>query len=227
MDILDIILAKALTPQGQVETYAAMAKTAVTNAAKAVSDAQAAITTVESIDQQAQANLDLTTTTLQEVNAALDAVEAAIEQIEQIDVTAIATEIEKLEVTSTSSSTSSATTIALALSYASETLSNIQSLLTLYAATGNSTTGSMTQAAITQALNTLREDLEAQIQAISGGGGSPTFPTSDAGKIIIVGKDGKITTGTIKEDSIIETEIITNTYVPEEAYGIDINYKNK
>ena len=38
MDIVDVVLAKALTPQGQIESYAATAQAAVTKANQAVNN---------------------------------------------------------------------------------------------------------------------------------------------------------------------------------------------
>ena len=49
MDIVDIILGSALTPQGEIESYAARAEKAVRDAAQAVAD-------IESITEQTNAN---------------------------------------------------------------------------------------------------------------------------------------------------------------------------
>lgn len=43
MDLIDIMLAKALTSQGQVDTYAAKAQNAAAKAEQAKSDAAAAV----------------------------------------------------------------------------------------------------------------------------------------------------------------------------------------
>ena len=47
MDIIDIMLARAMTPQGQTETYVSIANAAAAKAEKAEQDATAAIETVE------------------------------------------------------------------------------------------------------------------------------------------------------------------------------------
>jgi len=49
MDIIDILLAKAMTPQGQIETYAAKAATAATQASQALSEANEAIEYLDTI----------------------------------------------------------------------------------------------------------------------------------------------------------------------------------
>jgi len=46
MDIIDIMLAKALTPQGKTDAYVAKANKAAQKAEKAQADAEAAIATV-------------------------------------------------------------------------------------------------------------------------------------------------------------------------------------
>jgi len=46
MDIIDILLAKKMTSQGQVDTYAAKAKAAAEDALAARNDADAAVQTV-------------------------------------------------------------------------------------------------------------------------------------------------------------------------------------
>jgi len=52
MDIIDIILARALTPQGQVNTYAAKAQKAAQDAAAAATSAQSVANNMESISNQ-------------------------------------------------------------------------------------------------------------------------------------------------------------------------------
>ena len=56
MDIIDIILAKKLTPQGQIETYAQKSQQAVANANQAVAAVEAA---AEDIEEKQAAASDL------------------------------------------------------------------------------------------------------------------------------------------------------------------------
>ena len=51
VDIIDVMLAKAMTPQGQIDTYAAKAQQAVQNANAAVSSAETAVSNIESITE--------------------------------------------------------------------------------------------------------------------------------------------------------------------------------
>lgn len=52
MDIIDVLLAKALSPQGQVETYAAKAAKAASDAATAVANSETAINNINSITEE-------------------------------------------------------------------------------------------------------------------------------------------------------------------------------
>ena len=65
MDILDIILGSALTPQGEIESFAARAE-------KAVADANAAVSNIESITEQTNANNAAAQDALDTVNEALN-----------------------------------------------------------------------------------------------------------------------------------------------------------
>lgn len=78
MDIIDVLVAKALTPQGRIETYAALAQ-------KAVTDANTAVNNIETITEQTTQNNETAAATLEQVNAALADVEQALEDL---DVTA-------------------------------------------------------------------------------------------------------------------------------------------
>ena len=49
MDLIDILMARALTPQVQIETAAAMAREAVADATEAVGKAEAAVEAAEGI----------------------------------------------------------------------------------------------------------------------------------------------------------------------------------
>ena len=51
VDIIDVMLARALTPQGQIDTYAARAGKAVSDANAAVTAAESAVSNIESITE--------------------------------------------------------------------------------------------------------------------------------------------------------------------------------
>ena len=68
MDIIDVILGSALTPQGEIESFAARAE-------KAVADANTALNNIESITDQTNANNAAAQEALSTVNTALAALE--------------------------------------------------------------------------------------------------------------------------------------------------------
>ena len=73
MDIIDILLAKAMTPQGQIETYAAKAATAATQASTALAEANEAIEYLDTISSNvgaaAAAEIDKLALTLTQTDA--------------------------------------------------------------------------------------------------------------------------------------------------------------
>ena len=84
MDIIDVILGSALTPQGEIESFAARAE-------KAVSDAATAVNNIESSTVQTNAN----NIAAQE---ALETVNDALEELASATTDAINTEIKKLAI---------------------------------------------------------------------------------------------------------------------------------
>ena len=77
MDIIDIMLAKAMTPQGQTETYVAKANAAAAKAAKAQEDAEAAVAIVTSAASDIADAQSAAATLLETAEAALATAQAA------------------------------------------------------------------------------------------------------------------------------------------------------
>jgi hypothetical protein len=61
MDIIDIMIAKSLSSQGQIETYAAKARRAAQDAQSAATSAQTAVNNIESIIDETTTNNALAT----------------------------------------------------------------------------------------------------------------------------------------------------------------------
>ena len=200
MDIIDVILAKKLTPQGQIETYAEKSEQAVAQANQSIAAIQAAQGEIE----QTQSDAD-------------DLLASAREALQ----TAQAAQVE---------------------------------LPTAYNITGQNTDGYMTQKAVTDALDTkatityVNEGLGAkadqstlntyatktyvseQIAAIPTNtmpSGVSNLGIDNAGKIVVIGPDGNITSGEITEESIIEALVQSDSYEMEGTSGLVIDYANK
>jgi len=206
MDILDIILAKSMTPQGQIDTYAAKAQ-------KAVNDAKQAVDNIETITEQ-------TNTNNENAQAALENAQAAAATFEDMDSTIDA----KIQTAISSIETSEISDVDVIDSNTSSTkikkvrvrkkgTQQAYDVMKNYTSTGNNEDGSMTQKAITQALNNATINLGAQ----------------NSGKITKVNSDGSITSSSISESdlqALIDggsvTPIITNA-----TLGVIIDYENK
>lgn len=141
MDIIDIMLAKSLTPQGQTETYVNIANAAATKAEKAKSDAADAVATVEAaaatIEEAQEAANDLLATARETLETAQQA-QLNIPDTEDIDA-----EVKKLVVNTNSVSGSTANTLQVITTYPDNTL-NTKNITKLYKSTGQNEDGTMT-----------------------------------------------------------------------------------
>ena len=98
-----------------------------------------------------------------------------------------------------------------------------------YTSTGNNEDGSMTQKAITAYVNSIKADIERELENYTpseGGSGSNLNP-SNAGNIVVVGEDGHIIAGSTSEEDIIAALIKAGTYTVNDALGLEIDYSNK
>ena len=164
MDIVDIILAKALTPQGEIESYAALAEAAVTKATQAVNDADKAVDDAEDAIEKA--------------NEASAAVEQYANILENFTANVDA-EVKKLEVTKNIINFTGGSQVDLTVTYPDDDFSTLSSIVKYYNSTGNNTNGTMTQKAITDAINAI-EPTPAQ------------FDPADAGKFVVIDNTGTL-----------------------------------
>ena len=101
-----------------------------------------------------------------------------------------------------------------------------------YISTGSNEDGSMTQKAITDALNNQKTELENKIKNIkpSGGGSgniSGNISAADEGSIVSIDENGNIQPSSITEADVILTQIITGTYKNDNIVGLELDYTNK
>ena len=200
MDIVDIILAKKLTPQGQIETYAKTSQQTVANANAAVAAVEAA---AEDIEEKQSAAQDL----LEQAQEALEtAREAQIVMPEVYDTTG-----QNTDGYMTQKAVTDALDTKASIVYVNNGLSNKvdNSTLNNYATT----------AYVTQQI--------ASIPSSGMPGGVSNLGIDNAGKIVVIGSDGNIISGEITEESIIEALIQSGNYTSKEALGISINYNTK
>ena len=235
MDILDIMLARAMTPQGKTETYVAKAEKAAQDAAAAQASATAAIQTVESAADEIAAAREEAASLLTEAQEALETAQSA--QINTIDFEDVQDEIKNLDVSANMVEGANANTIQVITTYPDDTL-HTENLTKLYKGTGSNEDGTMTQKAITDALGNkmdsfilsdyaTKQYVNQQVGSGGGSGASINMDPADAGHIVTVDEDGNLIASMITEDMLLSTLVDANTYVIEGAVGLDMNYTDK
>ena len=152
MDIIDIMLAKAMTPQGKTDAYVAKANKAAQKAAQAEADAAAAIATVEAAADEIATAKSEAADLLKDAQDALETAQTA--QINTLDTEDVDAEVKKMTVNTNVVSGQTANTLQVVTTYPDNTL-NTQNITKLYKNTGNNEDGAMTQKAITDALAVL------------------------------------------------------------------------
>lgn len=239
MDIIDIMLARAMTPQGKTEAYVAKANRAAAKAEKAKGDAEDAVATVNAAAEDIAETQEAASSLLSDAREALETAQAA--QINIPDTEDIDAEVKKLVVNTNVVNGQTANTLQIISTYPDNTL-NTQNITKLYKSTGNNEDGAMTQKAITDALS-LKADASAlnakadksyvdtQIAAIPTSSSTAVANTNlgseNEGKIVIVGSDGDITPGAISEEDLVEALLANGGYAARNAVGLTIDYDNK
>ncbi len=217
MDIIDIMLARAMTPQGKTEAYVAKAEKAAQKATAAEASAAAAIATVESA-------ADEIATAREEAAALLEEAQDALE-------TAQSAQINMPEVYTTTGQntdgymTQKAVTDALATKADSSTLN-------IYVTTTAMNTA-LADKADTSALAEKADKtyVDQQIANIPSGGGSGNisgnFSNEDEGHMVVIDENGNLIPSLATDEAIIEALLQAGTYVAKDAVGIDIDYYNR
>lgn len=226
MDIIDILLAKALTPQGQVETYAKLSQQAVQRANEAINN-------ISTITEETNTNNTTSQETLANANEALTKATTAQETYESITADfsdAIDDELLNLLLEMSSVDSSDAITKNLTLTYPDGTTSPINNITKYYKNIGNNTDGTMTQQAIKTYVESVKTALEQEIQSSGGSGessGSTNLGPENSDLIVVVGDDGTIKPGDVAQEDIIRTQLLMGTYVARNAAGLEIDYANR
>jgi len=212
-DIIDIIMAKALTPQGQIATAAAQAQ-------KAVRDANEAVNNIETITEQTQQN---NTTAQQASTAATSALQDAMSARAQFNsmLENVTDTMDSMEFTLETATSEQAIQKNLSIVYPSTNQETLSNIVKYYTAIGNNEDGAMTQKAITDALAAINQEIE-QIET-----SSPDMGEENNGKIVVINENGEIVPGTISQQEIINA--IQDNVTPSDnvSLGLEIDYKNK
>lgn len=227
MDIIDIMLAKAMTPQGKTDTYVGKAAAAAAKAEKAKQDALDAIASVNAAAEDIA--------TAQE--AAADLLEAAQDALE----TAQSAQINMPEVYSTTGQNTDGYMTQKAVTDALEEKADLSTMLNDLAEKANA--GAVSAALALKANKSETETalaakadktyVDQQIANIPAGGGSSSgggisnLGSQNEGRMVVVGEDGNIKAGDITEEELIESLVRAGIYSAREAVGLDIDYQGK
>lgn len=220
MDIIDVVLARMMTPQGQVETYAQMARTAASNASQAASDASTAITRANAAVEAAEQVTDIILVQDEYPASAGTKIWINPEEGDAIQIPTtddLIEEINKIALELYTSNSTSYISKALRLTYPdSSSYKQLDNIVKYYKSLGQNEDGTMTQKAITDA-----------IAGSGGGGGSTNLGPENDGKIVTVGSDGFIIPSDINEIDLINLLVNDGSYTYKDAVGLDIDYTNK
>ena len=219
MDIIDIMLARAMTPQGKTGAYVAKANKAAQKAAQAESSAAAAIQTVESAAD--------------EIAAAKSEANDLLATAQETLATAQEAQINMPEVYTTTGQNTDGYMTQKAVTDALATKADT-STLNIYVTTNDMNTALAAKADTSDlAAKADKTYVDQAIAAIpsSGGGGSSSgdtnLGTDSAGHLVVIGDDGNIAPSDTTEDSLIEALIRSGIYQAKQAVGLDINYQEK
>ena len=218
MDIIDVMLARAMTPQGQTEAYVSIAQAAAAKAEKAKQDAQAAIDVVSGAAEEIASTQEAAADLLETAQEALETAQEA--QINTLDTEDIDDEIKKLNVSVNLVNGTNANTYQVITTYPDNTL-HTENATKLYKTTGDHEDGTMTQKAITAALSNIPSG------GSSSSGGNTNLGIENAGNIVVIDDNGNVIAGSISENSIIEALIKSGAYIAKEALGIEVDYEHK
>ena len=238
MDIIDIMLARAMTPQGQTDIYVNKANKAAEKAEKAEQDAAAAIESIEAAADTISSTQEAAAELLETAQEVLETAQEA--QINTLDTEDVDAEVKKMTVNTNVVSGQNANTLQVITTYPDNTL-NTQNITKLYKSTGNNEDGGMTQKAITDALDTkvnttILNDYATKTYVTniisnipSGGGGNSTITLNvdDAGHIVAVDENGNIIASQITEEDLINALLNSSNYASDAIVGLDIDYENK
>ena len=240
MDIIDIMLARAMTPQGQTETYVAKANAAAAKAAKAEEDAAAAIATVTAAAQDISDAQSAAATLLETAQDVLETAQAA--QINVPDTEDIDAEVKKLSLGISVTEAAGANTINLTTTYPDNT-GDSDVVTKLYKLSGSNEDGTMTQKAITEALagklntnalngyatETYVTNAIASIPSGGSGSGnmSGNITSDDEGHLVTIDENGNLIPSLATDAAVVEALLQAGTYVAKDAVGLDVDYANR
>lgn len=220
MDIIDIMLARAMTPQGKTDAYVAKANAAAAKAEKAQQDAEAAIATVNA------AATDITETQ--------EAISELLENAQEVLETAQQATINMPEVYTTTGQNTDGYMTQKAVTDALTEKADTSSLNVYVTTTAMNT--ALASKADTSALAAKADKsyVDQQIASIPAGSGSTiinnepvNLGSENAGKVVVVANDGGLRSSDLSESALASILIKSDSFVAEGVIGLTADYENK
>ena len=230
MDIIDVILGRALSPKGQIDTYAARTQKAAQNASAAATSAQAAVDNIASITEQTNANNEAAAAALGQVESALQALEDAGQRIDLGDVD---TEVNKTALAVSGASAQNDYTQTLTMTMPDGTTTKTATgIAKFYKQEGTNEDGGMTQKAIKTYVESVKDTIEQDIATAVANIDIPdnlvtNLGVTNHGNLVVIDEEGNITSGTVSEEELIEALILSGGYTARDAVGLEVDYDNK
>lgn len=230
MDIIDVVLGRALSPKGQIDTYAARSQKAAQNASAAAASAQAAVDNIDSITEQTNANNEAAAAALGQVEEALQALEEAGQRIDLNDVDE---EVNKMALAASGVATNTIYSQTLTATMPDGTTTrSAEGIAKFYKDIGTNEDGGMTQKAIKTYVESVKATIEEDIATAISNIDLPTdivtnLGESNHGNLVVIDEDGNITSGTVSEEELIEALILSGGYTARDAVGLEVDYDNK
>ena len=206
MDIVDVVLARVLSSRGQIETYAALAQKAVTDAKKAVDD-------IDSITEQTNTNNELAQETIGDLNAALE----ALAQADIPTMTEVTEKICDLDFALSTNTASNTITKNLVIYYPDNTSKTLSGVVKYYTSAGVNTDGTMTQKAITDAI---------AAGGGGGGGGSVNYGPENVGQLVSIDNEGFGIASGLLADDLAEFFLKNDISSVAGTVGLKLDYSN-
>ena len=199
MDIIDILLSRALTPQGQVGSAVATAQQAAATASQA---AEVASNAAEAL-----------TSAIEDMESAIDA------EVKKMTFDFSSNELSDLNDIYGKS-------YDLNITYPDATTATIQNIAKLYYTAGENEDGAMTQKAVSENISQINEILTYLLNSINNISAGD-FDLDSAGHIVSINDAGKIIPSHVREEDIINLLITTNNYYYPNVAGLEIDYTKK
>lgn len=230
MDILDILIAKKKSFTGETEKLVRQANEAMAKAnqvSEKMDEAQEVLDAAQnSADVAAAASQ-----TAQEVAENLESIKEDISAAVQDTVDeSLSEQTERISNLESNTITNVAVTDNNTVAYKGKnivtTKNNVETAIPTvknYTTTGTNEDGSMTQKAITEELDKIKNNPGSG----SGSGSNTNLGPENSGKIVIVGTDGTIKAGETSEDEIIAGLINSGNYDVTNAVGLEISYADR